>query len=178
MIHGQSQRRHEKLEAFVAAIRPDWPRRSPGTSVYLAATDGVVPAALPSSLARYQTLRENVVILKLAKEDAPHVAQTHRATIHSLGKGIWQMVLHYGYMEQPDVAETFCKQMQSFPEVDLERLTFFVGRSIFVEGPHHTFRPRWRKSLFLWLANSVEEEFDYSRMPSGQLVQIGSQVEV
>jgi len=28
------------------------------------------------------------------------------------------------------------------------------------------------------LANNVEEEFDYSRMPSEHLVQIGSQVEV
>jgi KUP system potassium uptake protein len=178
MVHGLNQRRHEKLEAFVAAIKPDWPRRSPGTSVYLAASVSVVPLALPSSLARYQTLRQNVVILQIAKQDVALVAPEHRATIHALGKGIWQMVLHYGYMEQSDVAQDFLQQMQSYPEVDQERLTFFVGRSIFVEGPHHTFRPRWRKSLFLWLANSVEEEFDYSRMPSGQLVQIGSQVEV
>lgn len=178
MVHGLNQRRHEKMESFAAGIKPDWPRRSPGTSVYLAATTSVVPLALPSSLARYHTLRENVVILKIAKEDAPQVAPAHRATIHHLGKGIWQMELHYGYMEPPEVAQDFARQMQSYPEVDLERLTYFVGRSIFVPGPHHTFRPRWRKSLFLWLANSVEEEFDYARMPSGQLVQIGSQVEV
>jgi len=61
--------------------------------------------------------------------------------------------------------------------VDLDNLTFFVGRSIFVPGPHRL-RPLWRKKLFLWLANNVEEEFDYSRMPSEHLVQIGSQVEV
>jgi K+ transporter len=67
--------------------------------------------------------------------------------------------------------------MKRFPQVALDRLTFFVGRSIFVDGPH-AFWPRWRKKLFLWLANNVEEEFDYSRMPSELLVQIGSQVEV
>jgi len=177
IVQHLSQRRHERLEAFVAAIKPEWPRRAPGTSVYLAATVGVVPQALASSLSRYQTLRENVVILQIAKDDSPHVGEPHRASIHSLGKGFWQMVLHYGFMERLDVAAAFRRYMKRFPEVDLDRLTFFVGRSIFVEGPHR-FRPRWRKRLFLWLANSVEEEFNYSRMPSEQLVQIGSQVEV
>jgi KUP system potassium uptake protein len=75
------------------------------------------------------------------------------------------------------VAADLRRQARHLPGVDLEHLTFFVGRSIFVEGPH-LLEPRWRKRLFLWLANHVEQEFDYSRMPSEQLVQIGSQVEV
>ncbi len=177
IVHDLSQRRHHRLESFIAEITPQWPRRSPGTSVYLAATVGAVPLALTSSVERYQTLRENVIVLKIAKEDTPHIEESHRATIHFLGKGFWQMVLHYGFMEQPDVAFEFRRYMKRFSQVNLDRLTFFVGRSIFVDGPH-VFWPRWRKKLFLWLANNVEEEFDYSRMPSESLVQIGSQVEV
>ena len=61
--------------------------------------------------------------------------------------------------------------------VDVAHLTFFVGRSMFISGEHRL-RPAWRKRLFLWLANSVEEDFDYSSIPSEQLVQIGSQVAV
>jgi len=177
IVHDLNQRRHQRLESFIAQITSEWPRRAPGTSVYLAATLGAVPPALISSVQRYQTLRENVVVLKIAKEDAPHIEESHRVTIHFLGKGFWQMVLHYGFMEQPDVAFAFRKYMTRFPQVDVGRLTFFVGRSIFVDGSH-TFWPAWRKKLFLWLANNVEEEFDYSRMPSESLVQIGSQVEV
>ena len=177
IVHDLSQSRHQRLESFVAEIKPEWPPRSPGTSVYLAATIGAVPPALTSALARYRVLRQNVVILKIAKEDVPRIAETHRATIHFLGKGFWQVVLHYGFMEQPDVPGAFRECMKRFADVDLQRLTFFVGRSIFVAGPR-AFRPRWRKKLFLWLANNIEEEFDYSRMPSELLVQIGSQVEV
>ena len=177
IVHDVVQRRHQRLESFIADVTSERPRRAPGTSVYLAATVGAVPLALTNSLERYQTLRESVVVLKIAKEDVPHIEESHRATIHFLGKGFWQMVLHYGFMEQPDVAFAFRKYMRRFSQVDLDRLTFFVGRSIFVDGPH-SFWPRWRKKLFLWLANNVEEEFDYSRMPSESLVQIGSQVEV
>ena len=177
IVHHLSLSRHQRLEAFVAGITPQWPVRAPGTSVYLVATLGAVPPALVSALHRYQTLRHDVIILKIAKEDVPQVEEPHKATIHPLGMGFWEVVLHYGFMERVNVADDLRTHGKHLPGVDLDNLTFFVGRSIFVPGPH-LLRPPWRKKLFLWLANNVEEEFDYSRMPSEQLIQIGSQVEV
>ena len=136
-----------------------------------------VPLALSSSLARNQTLRDFIIILKIAQDDQPHIDEQHQATIHPLGRGFWQVVLHYGFMQQPNVAADLRKHMKRHAEIDLDNLTFFVGRSIFVEGPH-SLKPQWRKNLFLWLANNIEEEFDYSRMPSEQMIQIGTQIEV
>lgn len=169
--------RHERLESLVDRVTPERPNRTLGTSVYLAATRSLVPPALSSALHHYQTLRENVIVLKIVKEDLPFVEKHDKATIHSLGKGFWQVAFHYGFAEKPSVADDLRKYMARFPEVDLENLTFIVGRSIFVKGPS-VMKPRWSKKLFLWLANHVEEEFNYSRIPSEQLVQIGSQIEV
>jgi KUP system potassium uptake protein len=177
IVHDLSHSRHQRLETFIAGITPQWPARAPGTSVYLVPTLGAVPPALISALNRYQTLPQDVIILNIAKEDAPQIEAQHKATIHSFGMGLWHVVLHYGFMERVNVAGDLRMQGRHLPGVDLDKLTFFVGRSIFVPGPH-TLRPHWRKKLFLWLANNVEEEFDYSRMPSEQLIQIGSQVEV
>lgn len=177
IVQDLSQSRHQTLETFVAAITPQWPARAPGTSVYLVATLSAVPPALASAFSRYQTLPQDVIILKIAKEDVPKVDEQHKAIIHSFGMGFWQVVLHYGFMERVNVADDLRAHGKHLRGVDLDKLTFFVGRSIFIPGPH-TLRPHWRKKLFLWLANNVEEEFDYSRMPSEQLVQIGSQVEV
>jgi KUP system potassium uptake protein len=177
IVHDVSEGRHERLETFLAGITPEWPPRAHGTAVYLAASVAVVPAALASSLYRYQTLPKSVIILKIQKEDAPHIDEHHKASIHSLGHGFWQVVLHYGFMEPVNVAPDLRRHIQHHPDVDLDRITFLVGRSIFIPGAHRM-RPRWRMRLFLWLANNVEEEFDYSRIPSEQLIQIGSQVEV
>jgi KUP system potassium uptake protein len=94
-----------------------------------------------------------------------------------LGKGIWQVALHYGFMDNPNVPLDLRRHMRRFEAVDLDHVTFFVGHSIFIEGAT-VMKPRWRKKLFLWLANNIEEEFDYSRMPSELLVQIGAQIEV
>jgi len=69
------------------------------------------------------------VILEITKEDAPRVTAPHRVTILSLGNGIWQMVFSCGLKEQLDVADTFHSNMTRFPEVDLDQLTSFVGRS-------------------------------------------------
>ena len=177
IVHSLGQDRHQRLDDFVAGITPEQPARAPGTSVYLVASPWVVPQALARALKRYRILRNDVIILKIAREDAPKVDAPHRATIHSLGKGFWQVMLHYGFMDTVNVAEDLRAHGKQLPGVDLDNLTFFVGHSIFVPGPHRL-RPLWRKKLFLWLANNVEEEFDYSRMPSEHLVQIGSQVEV
>jgi len=35
--------------------------------------------------------------------DASKVDAPRRATIHSLGKGFWQVVLHYGFMDAVNV---------------------------------------------------------------------------
>lgn len=177
IVHSLREDRHEKLESFINTLTPEWPKRSPGTSVYLAAAINVVPQALSSSMRRNHTLRESVIILKIVQEDAPRVDKQHQATIHSLGHGIWQVTLHYGFMDAPHVKNDLCEHMQHHSGIDLDNLTFFVGHSIFIAGTH-PFKPVWRKNLFLWLANNVEEDFDYSRMPSEQLVQIGAQIEV
>jgi KUP system potassium uptake protein len=177
IVHSLHQSRHQRMESFVAQLTPEWPVRSPGTSVYLVATLAVVPPALASALKRYRTLRKDVIILKIAREDVPAVAHPHKATIHSFGRGLWQVTLHYGFMDPVNVAADLRIHAHGLAGVDLDNVTFFVGRSIFVPGSH-PLRPLWRKKLFLWLANHIEEEFDYSRMPSEQLIQIGSQVEV
>jgi KUP system potassium uptake protein len=177
IVHERSEGKHERWETFLAGITPQWPPRARGTAVYLTANVAVVPAALTSSLYRYQTVPQSVIILKIQKEDVPRVDEPHKASIHALGQGFWQVVLHYGFMEPVNVVLDLRRHMQHHAEVDLDRLTFLVGHSIFIEGAHRM-RPRWRMRLFLWLANNVEEEFDYSRIPTEQLIQIGSQVEV
>lgn len=177
IVHNLREERHEKLETFVSTISPEWPKRSPGTSVYLASSVTVVPQALSSSLQRYQTLRETIVILKIVQEDVARISLKDRVSSRDTGHGIWQISLHYGFMDKHTVAEDLRQYLTGIPGVDLENLTFFVGRSMFVKGSS-TFHPRWRKKLFLWLANTVEEEFEYSRLPSEQMIQIGTQIEV
>ena len=177
IVRAMRENGHKRLETFVAGLESDRRRRPKGTSVYLAPTHDFVPPALTSALKRYQIMRENIVVLTITKEDEPHVPEQYRAKIHPLGKGFWQVSLRYGFIDRPNVATDLRQQMMRFSEVDMENLTFFVGRSIFVKGTHKM-TPPWRKDLFLWLANSVEEEYDYSHMPSEQLVQIGAQIDV
>ncbi len=168
---------HEKLETFVSNMTPEWPSRVPGTSVYLTPVTTSVPTALASSLYRYQTLRRTIIVLKIAQEPVAHIKEDRRATMRSLGKGVWQVTLHYGFFEEPNAANDLRASMKNLPDVDLYNLTFFVGHSIFVEGGR-TMKPQWRKKLFLWLANSVEEDYDSSHINSEELIQIGTQIVV
>jgi len=168
--------KYEKLEQFVQEIQSDQPARSPGTSVYLTPTSSLVPAALTSAFQRYHVLRENILVLEIRREEEA-VSEGHRITVHPHGRGFWQVILHYGFSEHPQVVADLRRHQALFKDVDFTDPTFFVGRSIFVEGKH-LFYPRWRKKLFLRMAMNVQEEFDYSRMPPEQMIQIGTQIEI
>ena len=130
IAHEMRHSKHQKLETFLNVITPEWPPRVPGTSVYLAPSRALVPSALVSSLYRNQVLRENVIVLKILKEDVAEVAEEHQCVLQELDKGFWKMGLRYGFMQEPNVADDVRKHMQRFPKVDLDHVTFFVGRSI------------------------------------------------
>ena len=171
------QGHHEKLEQFVRGLQPGAVTRSPGTSVYLTALHDDVPPSLHSDYQRYRVLRENILIVRITRTDEAVVETKHQAHVEKLGKGFWQVTLYYGFVQHPHVTNDLRRTMQRYADVDMANPTYYVGRSIFINGPSQ-WKPAWRKRLFLWLANNVEEEYDYSPMPTDQMVQIGTQIEV
>lgn len=176
-VRNSRQGHQEKLVQFVRALNHESVTRSPGTSVYLSATHDNVPTSLTSAYHRYRVLRENILIVQIVNLDEPVVDEKRQAHIQFMGHGFWQVTLYYGFAQHPHVTQDLRRCLQRHSEIDMENTTYFVGRSIFIDGPS-AWRPAWQKKLFLWLANNVEEEYDCSPMPSDQLVQIGTQIEV
>lgn len=177
IIRANRHTRSRQLEAFIASVKPEAPLRVSGTAVYLSSIRGLMSPAMASNLRHNKVLHERVIALTLVTEGEPRVPDEHRVTITTLGKGFWQVVLHYGFMERPDLINDLQTYLLADCPFDMKETSFFIGHDIFVEG-EHAMRPQWRKQLFLWLANHAEDASSYFRIPTEHVVKLGVQIEV
>ena len=58
----------------------------------------------------------------------PHVPPDERTTIRSLGYSVFEVVIRYGFMDEPNVPEALARAF----EVDEEDVTFFLGRETLI----------------------------------------------
>lgn len=165
------------LERFVADLQRTPPVRTPGTGAYLFGAPGLTPPALLSTLRHHDSVHRQVLVVSVVTEDVPRVHKLKRAEVTDLGDGIWQVVLHFGFMEDPDVPAALADRVVMKSGVDLDTVTYFVGR----ESLRVTKLPgmaRWRERLFALLSRNAGNAATYFSLPADQTVEVGITVEL
>jgi KUP system potassium uptake protein len=170
-------RRPLPLAEFVTSVKRKSVPRVPGASAYLFRLAGITPPALRSTLRHHESLHEQVLILSVVTEDRPFVTAPDRAEVLDLGEGFHQVVLHFGFMEDPEVPRALAQHVVSELGTDLDALTYFLGR----ESLHVTHRAgmaRWRERLFVVMSRNATNAADYFKLPFDQTVEVGVAVEL
>ncbi len=93
----------QPLKQFIAQLDPGKLPRVAGTAIYLAKHRETVPYSLTDNLRHNKVLHERIVLLTVATERVPYVAEAERMTLEPLGKGFTEMTLHFGFAEAPGV---------------------------------------------------------------------------
>ncbi|HUN45322.1 MAG TPA: KUP/HAK/KT family potassium transporter, partial [Stellaceae bacterium] len=101
LVTAERQRNAMPLETFLATLRPDR-TRAPGTAVFMTGNSEVVPGALLHNLKHNKFLHERVVLMTVLTEDIPHVPDEQRFDIKHLEHGFHTVVVHYGFMDEPN----------------------------------------------------------------------------
>ena len=91
------------IERFLADVAEGGLARVPGTAVFLFKGSGAAPPALITNTRHNHVLHEQVVLLSVLTADVPYLADAERVEIEDHGQGVFQVTLHYGFMEEPDV---------------------------------------------------------------------------
>ena len=165
------------LEAFVTAVRTALPTRVSGTAIFMTAQPTGTPAALVHNLHYNKMLHEHVVVLTVATVPTPHVAPDERLTVRSMGAGIYNARIQYGFMEDPDVPEVLGQLRVAGVPIDEDDLTFFLGRETIVVGR----RPgmaTWREKLFVLMSRNAVRATAFFKLPPERVVELGVQVEM
>ena len=151
--------------------------RIKGTSVFLSASPDSIPSALLHNLKHNQVLHDRVLILTVRIEAVPHVDRAHRSECEDMGKGFFRVILHYGFMDDPDIPRGLGSLEGCGGAFHPMSTSFFLGRQKVIPSK----RPgmaEWREKLFAWMMQSSESAMDFFKLPTNRVIELGTQVEI
>ncbi len=165
------------LESFLATLRPGHPERVPGTAIFMTGNTERVPTALLHNLKHNKVLHQRVVLMTVQTEDIPRVPEEQRVEIRHLDHNFHTVVLHYGFMEVPNIPQALaqCRALQF--RFNLMETSFFVGRENIVKAKRSPLS-RWRQDLFIFLSHTMQSATEFFRIPSNRVIELGGQIEV
>ena len=165
------------LEDFMAAVSAKPPVRVPGTAVFMTAQPRGTPAALAHNLRHNKVLHEYVVILTVTTQPVPHVPEESQVDVHPLGRGVFNVVVRYGFMQDPNVPDALALAREQGLVMDEEDITFFLGRETIIVTSHPGMA-LWREKLFVLMARNAVRATAFFRLPAERVVELGVQVEM
>jgi len=149
-----------------------------GTAVFLSTSADTIPAALLHNLKHNQVLHERVLILTVKVEDVPHVAPERRVELHPAGHGFYQVVLHYGFMQEVDIPRDLAGIATCGAPFNMMRTSFFLGRQKLIASKKAPGMALWREKLFAWMLKSSESAMEFFKLPTNRVVELGSQLQI
>jgi KUP system potassium uptake protein len=166
------------LDEFVAALKPDYPTRIPGTAIFMTRDLAHVPLALLHALKHYKVLHKRMVMMQVETEDVPFVPEEQRLEISELGKGFYAIRLRYGFMEQPNVVRALAQCRIGGLRFNLMETSFIIGREKLRPRQRRTAFWRWRDRLFIVMTNNMLDATEFFRIPANRVVELGGQIEI
>ena len=143
-------------EKFMTMISSENLIRIPGTGVFLSNFQREVPPMLLHYVTQTKTLPEKLVLLSVLTTDAPEMEESQRLDITNMGYGAYRVTARYGFMESPDIPQIMSQLKREVPNIDLDEVTYYVGRlSLMLDSRGTT--SKWRRSIFIYmLRNSLD----------------------
>lgn len=163
------------LSDFIAQIR-DKPR-VPGTAVYLTSRTDVVPVPLLHNLKHNKVIHQRIVLLHVVTDNVPHVAEDQRIQITDMTDNFHSVVVHYGFMEQPDIPRALEACGARHLRFDLMDTSFFVGRLTIVPAAASRLS-RIRTKLFEAMHRNALAATEFFRIPPNRVIELGGQIEI
>ncbi|UYZ85575.1 potassium transporter Kup [Entomomonas sp. E2T0] len=164
------------LPAFISSIRIEPPHRIQGTGVFLTSRLDVVPNSLLLNLIHNQILHEQIVLLTVIVDNFPRVHANRRFEVEIFGEGFYRVVLHYGFMEEPDIPKAL--QLCHLNELNFSNMTttYYLTRETII--PSKMGMVRWRQALFSFMMKNASASLRYFNLPMNRVIELGTQVEI
>jgi KUP system potassium uptake protein len=166
------------FERFREDIANDPPLRVPGTAVFMNGNVNGTPAALLHNVRHNHVLHERNVLVTAVVKQVPRVDPSDRVTIEPLGDGFWRVTISYGFTEEPDVPAVLGALGAQGLDLDLDAITYFLGRETVIATNRVSHMAPWREKLFVTMQRNATNATSYFRLPSNRVIELGSQVEI
>jgi KUP system potassium uptake protein len=177
LLFEKSRKLEFPLADLVAMLEKRPPQRVAGTAVFLTSDPASAPTALMHSLKHYKVLHEKNVILTIQTAPTPRIDPAERVRLEQISATFSKVTLRFGFMESPNVPKALAIARKLGWQFDIMSTSFFLSRRA-LKPAAHSGMPRWQDHLFIALSRTANDATDYFQIPSGRVVEVGTQVTV
>jgi KUP system potassium uptake protein len=177
ILHHKLREQSLELAPFLEAVFASPPTRVEGTAVFLTAEQGAVPNALLHNLKHNKVLHEKNVFATVRSHEVPWIALDKRAEVTPLGNDCWQVVLHYGFKNDPNVPKALERLKEVGCDLDPMATSYFLSREVVVPTIGGGMAP-WREKLYAQMHHNASAAADFLALPNNAVVELGSKIEI
>jgi KUP system potassium uptake protein len=170
----KTRRDEVPLQFLVENLAKKKPMIVPGTAVFLTSDIEGAPTALLHSLKHYKVLHEHNVILTVLTADTPRVPDDEKVTIDAYNDLFYRVVVRFGFIETPNIPKALALARKLGWKFDIMSTSFFLSRRSLKASPKGL--PIWLDRVFIALAKNATDATEYFHIPTGRVVEIGTQV--
>lgn len=165
------------MDLFLSSVKEEKPVRVKGTAVFMTSNPGA-PHSLIHFFKHAKALHQRIVFLTVQTKHVPTIPEDKRISeVIDYGEGIVGAKVILGFMETPDIPKTMAQLKSAGVEIDLNDLSFFLGReSLVFTGKSKMSLPR--KVFFKFLSNNAVPASAFFRLPPGRVIELGIQIEI
>jgi KUP system potassium uptake protein len=153
------------LQDLIKSLEKRPPHIVKGTAVFLTSDPNFVPTALLHNLKHNKVLHEHNVILTIETAQTPRVNLAERVR------------MRFGFMESPNVPKALVIARKLGWQFDIMSTSFFVSRRS-LKPSSQSGMPLWQDHLFISMSRSANDATDYFQIPTGRVVEVGTQVTI
>ncbi len=177
ILFQKTRRDDVPLAELVQRLDKKPPHLVQGTAVFLTSDPDTTPGALLHSLKHYKVLHEKNVMLTVISADVPRVPSEQRVRLEPINEHFSRVFMTFGYMDDPNVPKGLGQCRKLGWKYDIMSTSFFLSRrSIKIAAKSNM--PRWQDDLFILMAHNATDASEYFHIPTGRVVEIGTQISV
>lgn len=177
ILANKTRRTEVPLDTLFRNLEKRPPPIVPGTAVFLTSDPDFAPTAMLHNLKHNKVLHESNVILTIVTADTPHVSEEERVQMTPLSEHFSRVTLKFGYMDTPNVPKALAIARKHGWQFDIMSTSFFLSRRA-LRPSSQSGMPSWQDHLFIALARSASDATDFFQIPTGRVVEVGTQVTV
>ena len=165
------------LPGFLEAVFVSPPVRVEGTAVFLTAGPGTVPNALLHNLKHNKVLHQHNLFVTVRNHEVPWVGLEKRLAVEALGHDCWQVEIHYGFKNDPNVPKALQEIKGRGCELDSMTTSYFLSRDTVIPTIGSGMA-QWREKLFAQMHHNASAAADFLKLPNNSVVELGSKIEI
>jgi len=177
ILTAKTRRIEVPLDDLIKSLEKRPPHIVKGTAIFLTSDPTSVPTALLHNLKHNKVLHEHNVILTIETAQTPRVDPSERVRMEQTSDKFAKVRLRFGFMESPNVPKALAIARKLGWQFDIMSTSFFVSRRS-LKPSKQSGMPTWQDRLFIALSRSANDATDYFQIPTGRVVEVGTQVTI